>query len=190
MSFEYMRHYPVCEVLTDSASDYTQEFTYGGINMTAKPFMNKETQVAGYTTSDIELYYAFTSMDGVQNQNYDDTALYGARYTFEPSDVQGMTADLKEKLSSIYGEPDETKEDTDLWGNKTTVVYWHGSNDTVVALRSVNTENDSTDLYDEITIGYAWEKGDELLQSIDALMKGDATAGEAAIFGNGDTSGL
>lgn len=191
MSFEYMRHYPVCEVLTDSTSGFDDDFTYGGINITAQPFSNKETEVAGYTTSDIELYFAFTSVNGVENQDYNDTAFYGARYSFEPANLQGMTDDLTEKLSSLYGEPDDTKKDTDLWGNKTTIIYWYGANDTVVTLRSVNSENDSTGLYnDELFIAYAWEKGDELLKDIDNKMKESASTGESANFGNGNTNGL
>ena len=191
MSFDIMRHYPVEEVITDDYDYYSYDFKNGGINMTAQPFTNKETSVAGYTTSDIELFFAYTPVDGILTKEDSASALYGARYEFEPQNLSEMMSDLKGKLSSLYGEPDDQKEDTDFWGNKTTIIYWKGHNDTVVALRGMDSSGDTSNLYDdELWIVYAWEKGDDLLSAADKAVSSVNSAIEASSYGNDDTGGL
>lgn len=190
MSFDYMREYTVEEIMTDSSSD-DYDFQNGGINMTASPFSNKETQVAGYTTSDIELFFAYTDPAAICDANNDATTLYGARYEFEPQDLAGMSADLLDKLTSLYGEPDDTSTKTSIFGDKTTVTYWNGANDTEVALRTVDVSGDTTGIGEnELYIAYVWKQGDQLLQDIDQKVSGNAADQEAQNYGNGNTNGL
>lgn len=190
MSFDYMRHYTVEEIMTDDSNNDI-EFNNSGINMTATPFTNKETDVAGYTTTDITLFFAYTDTEAICGANDDATTLYGAQYEFEPQDLYGMTTDLTEKLTSLYGDPDDTSSKTDLFGVKTTVTYWNGANDTEVALRSVDASGDTTNLYnDELYIAYVWKQGNQLLQDIDQKVSGNAANQEAQNYGNGNTNGL
>lgn len=191
MSFDYMRHYPVEEVLTDDYDYYSIEFDNGGINMTAQPFSQKETSVAGYTTSDIELFFAYVPVKGTLTKDASDTALYGARYIFEPQNISSMSNDLIEKLSSLYGDPDETTADTDMWGNKTTYTWWNGANNTVVVLRALDSSGDSTGFYnDELWISYAWKNGDNLLLAADNAVNMSGYSEESSNYGNGNTDGL
>lgn len=191
MSFENMKHYPVEEVLTDDYDNHSIDFSNTGINMIATPFTIKETNVAGYTTSDIQLFFSYMPIDGVLSKNDAATALYGARYTFNPNDLSSMSADLIDKLSSLYGEPNNTTKDTDIWGNQATLTWWYGSNDTVVVLYALDSSNDSTGFYDdELWISYAWQKGNELLKEADAAVSASNVADEALNYGNGNTDGL
>lgn len=191
MSFDYMNQYPVEEILTDNHEYFSDDYSNGGINMIALPFTKKETDVAGYTTSDIELFFSYIPVDGALSKEDTDTALYGARYEFSPKDLSAMSADLTEKLSSLYGEPDDISKATDLWGNKTAITRWYGANDTVVALRTLDSSGDTTGLYDdELWISYAWEKGDDLLKDADNAVSALDAADEATNYGNGNTNGL
>lgn len=56
-------------------------------------------------------------------------------------------------------------------------------NDSILVLRSQDTSNDTTDLFsDEITISYAWMKGDELLQNASDCLKQEALKKEKIIM--------
>lgn len=190
LSFESMKTFPVQEVLTDDAGD-TDIFTNGGINMTAQPFSNKEVEVAGYTTSDLEMFFAYTSVDGIMQEDDSQTALYGARYEFEPQNLQSMYEDIKNKLTSLYGEPDDVTSDKNWLGIKHTYTWWYGANDSIVVLRGADASEDTTDLYDdELWISYAWKKGDELLKAIDDAVSQSNSDAEASVYGNGSTNGL
>lgn len=191
LSFDYMKHYPVEEILTDDYDSSLISFKNGGINMTASPFSNKETDVAGYITSDIELFFTYIPVNGTLSKEDSDTALYGARYTFEPKALSSMSEDLTDKLSSLYGQPDNTTNSTDMWGNKLSFTWWYGANDTVIVLRTLDSSNDSSGFYDdELWISYAWEKGDELLQNADDAVSASDIASEAENYGNGNINGL
>lgn len=166
------------------------DFDYNDINIVGNCY-NGEIDVAGYKTKDITVYFAYTISDGVLNQNLSDSALYGARYEFDSLNLEEMYADLTEKLTDLYGEYSNTSKDTDLYGNVYTYTYWYGQNDTMVVLKSLNSENDSTGFYDdEIVIAYAWKKGDELLQKASDWLKEEATNQEKSVYGNSSTDGL
>lgn len=165
------------------------DFEYGDINITASALQN-EIDVAGYTITDLELYFAYVPVDGVLTKNESDSSLYGARYTFEPINLQDMKTDLIEKLSSLYGTPAKETEDSDWLGNKSTFTYWYGANDTELVLKATEADDDSTLYTDEIAISYAWRKGDELLQTASDILKSEATGMESDVYGNENTNGL
>lgn len=190
MSFEGMRTYPVNEIITD-LDDYSVDLANDNINMTAQPFSQKETDVAGYTTTDIELFFAYTPVNNELSREESDTALYGARYEFEPQDLQSMTDDLTEKLSSLYGNPVDTKKGTNYLGLSETLIYWEGTNNTQVVIRSVDASGDDSGLfYDELWISYVWNKGNELLKIADDVVSENNSNAESEIYGNGSTNGL
>lgn len=165
--------YKTCSVDEILIDDYKGiDFDYGGINVISNAF-NGEQEVAGYTTKEIRLYFSYIPINGYLTYDEKDTALYGAQYKFEPVNLQDTYNDLKQKLMNIYGEPSKVTEDSDMWGNKYIYTYWYGQNDTELVLRSLNSENDTTNLYsDEIYITYAWREGDALLQNAsDAIKK-------------------
>lgn len=166
------------------------DFEYNDINIIGNTY-NGEVDVAGYTTSDISMYFAYIPVDGVLTRTEDDSALYGAQYVFEPKNLAEMSADLISKLSSLYGEPFQTTNDSDMWGNKYEYTYWSGANDTELVLKTTDSTDDSTGFYeDEVTISYVWLKGDELLQQASDTLKAEAIGNESSAYGNGSTNGL
>ncbi len=166
------------------------EFEYSDINIIGSA-LNKEVEIAGYVTSDLKFYFSYTPVDGVITKTEKDTAFYGAQYVFSPKNLKNMQKDLLEKLTSLYGEPSESNTDSDLWGNKFTYTYWYGASDTELVLKTQDTSDDSTEIYeDEITISYVWRKGDELLQNASDLLKEQAIKEEAEAYDNTNTDGL
>ncbi len=152
---------------------------------------NSHIDVAGYTTEDITLFFAYVPVDGVLTKTEEDSALYGARYEFKPENLSEAADDLEEKLSSLYGEPDSTKTDSDIWGNKYTYITWTGKRNTEVVMKICDSSQCSLSFYyDEIYISYVWLKGDELLQTAcDTLIQNEKDA-ESEVYGNGSTGGL
>lgn len=166
------------------------DFEYDDINIISTPY-NGEVEVAGYTTSSVNFYFAYIPVDGVLTREEQDSALYGARYEFEAKNLEEMSKDLIQKLTSVYGEPIKTTEKTDLYDIKYTYTYWYGANDTVLVLKAQDTTNDTTDIFeDEIYISYVWLKGDEMLQEASDISKQEALDKEAEAYGNDSTGGL
>lgn len=189
LSGEGYRTFSVDEI---ALGDYKGiDFEYTDINVVGNAF-NGEIDVAGYKTSDVNMYFAYTlDNDGYVNQEDGDSILYGARYVFETQNLDSMTSDLKEKITSVYGEPQKTTTDTDFFKNVSTYTFWYGQNDTLLVMRSFNTENDTTDLYeDEITLAYVWLKGDYYLQQASDSLKQQAIKEEESNYGNDNTNGL
>lgn len=186
---ELYRTYSVDEIIL---GDYEGlDFEINDINIIAYA-SNDEINVAGYTTDEICLFFSYVPVDGILTRSEEDSALYGARYRFEPNNLSEMTQDLTEKLSSLYGEPDEIKTDSHwLYNVQYEYIYWYGANDTEVVLKSVDASGDETDLYDdEIYISYVWTKGDELLQIASDTLSQNNKDAEAELYGNGSTDGL
>lgn len=166
------------------------DFEYSDINIIGNAY-NGEIDVAGYTTSEVKLYFAFIPVNGILTKEDDASALYGAQYVFQPKNLNQMESDLIEKLTSLYGEPSKTASDSDIWGIKYYYTYWYGGNSTQVVLKKTDASNDSTNLYnDEIVISYVWTEGDELLQNASDILKKEAEKKEADSYGNGKTNGL
>lgn len=166
------------------------DFEYNDINIVGI-CSNDEMEVAGYTTSDMSLYFAYIPVDGVLTKTENDSALYGAQYVFTPQNLDAMSEDLIEKLSSVYGEPSERINDKDMWGNEYEYVYWYGQNNTELVMKIVDTTNDTTDVYEnEIVLSYVWRDGDKLLQQASDILKQEAIQNEKEIYGNDSVEGL
>jgi len=166
------------------------DFEYDDINIVSSDYYG-EVEVAGYMTTGIRFYFAYVPVDGVLTREEKDSALYGARYEFEAQNLEEMSKDLIEKLTSVYGEPAKTTERTDFRNYKYTYTYWYGANDTVLALKTKDVSNTDADVSDnEIYISYVWLKGDEMLQEASDLSKQEAINKEAEAYGNDSTGGL
>lgn len=164
------------------------DFEYDDINIIGYSFAEKE--VAGYTTNNISFYFAYGMVDGVLLQTEENSKLYGGQYVFETKNLENMAEDLKNKLSSIYGESDKFIEDNDFMGNHYTYTYWYGDNDTLVVLKTLNAEEDDEIYLDEITISYVWLNGDNLLQQASDYLELKARSEEEKVYGNENTDGL
>lgn len=183
LSGDGYKTYSVDEVLL---GDYKGiNFECSDINIIANTYSG-EVDVAGYKTSETELYFAYVPVDGVLTKTEDDSSLYGARYVFEAQNLDEMYADLTRKLTSLYGAPSDVKKQ----GDKYTYTYWYGANDTELVLKSTNWNDETGVFKDEIVIAYAWRKGDELLQNASDILKQEAIDKEAAVYGNDTTDGL
>lgn len=167
------------------------DFEYDDINVIGH-CRNNEIDVAGYVTSDVNMYFLYTvNENNVLNQEESDSVLYGAQYIFEAKNLESMTTDLKQKISSVYGEPQKTTTDTDWMKNVSAYTYWYGQNDTLLVMKSFNTENSTSDLYkDEITLSYVWLKGDYYLQKASDWLKEQAIKEEESNYGKDNTNGL
>ena len=183
MAGEMMRIYPIEEIITDKSE---HDYEYRDINIPGYCF-NHEFQVAGYTTSGINLYFAYTPVDGILTHEEKDTALYAARYEFEPADFESVAEDLSNKLTALYGESDRD-------GYRSSYVYeynytvWWGENDTGVALTRKEAKDD--DLDNEIWITYYTTEGFDWLQAASDAEKERLLRNERSAAESGDTSGL
>ena len=186
---EGYRTYSINEIITNNEMDGIF-FENDDINIYSTA-SNHEIDVAGYTTSNIELFFAYTISDGKLPRTEDDSALYGARYTFEPENPDEATADLIDKLTMIYGAPGKQESEYDEFDGNSEYVYWYGENDTELVLKYQDYSGEiSKYINDTIYISYLWTKGDELLQEASDLLEEEARGNESSIYGNGSTNGL
>ena len=187
MAGEYMKTYSIDDIVL---GDYEGiRFEYSDINIIGN-VNTKDISVAGYPTSDVVLYFAYVPKGGIVTHEEADSALYGARYEFEPKNHEAMFKDLKEKLTSQYGEPTKTSNRSDYMGNKYNYVFWLGANDTEVVLCDMEATKDSSIYKDEVKICYIWLKGDEMLQTACDAEKQAAENAESNNYGTDNTDGL
>lgn len=188
MYFDMMKTYSVDEIIY---GDYEGiDFENSGINMTAIPFYNKEISVAGYTTSNINLYFSFPVINGIMEQDENNSIFYGARYEFEPENTDAMYDDLKTKLSSLYGNPIKEYNETDYLDIETTITVWEGANNTYVSLYADDVVDEVELWPDSLYISYAWGEGDAFLQAASDAVSAQAIEEESNIYGNDDLGGL
>ncbi len=114
--------------------------------------------VAGYTTREIYLYYAFPVENGVILASQDDARFYCGEYCFVTTEPELMIKDLKEKMSVLYGQCDGEKTKGDL-----TSYYWYGANKTVAALVLDKNYDYLYSAYN-VKLIYGWYGGDDLLE--------------------------
>ena len=184
MTGEVMKFYPTMEIYTGSY-DWNHSPEYHDINIIGACW-NDEFDVAGYRTSNIELYFAYTLVDGIITHEESDSKMYGARYKFEPADAQSMIEDMKTKLSSLYGDIDEDgKDDGFVWDY--TWWIWKGANNTAVAL---TLEDDKDSERDEVWVSYFNYDGDKWLFEASDGEKERLLRQERAGAESGNTDGL
>ena len=182
---EIFKTYSVDQIITGKGIT----FEYTDINISASSIASS-ISVAGYETSKVELFFAYTPKNGILTKKEEDTALYGAMYEFEPVNTESMSKDLLQKLSSVYGEPDSTSYDSNIFGGITKYTYWSGANNTLLVLCVQDESNSSWKSSEKVRIIYAWRDGDELLQQASDCLKEEAIRSEESKYGNGNVNGL
>ncbi len=142
----------------------------------------KEKKVAGYDISSVKLYFAYIPNEkGEITHSADDTSFFMAQYKINPTDLDGVYGDLKEKLTSLYGKP--AKEDSDGFVIHYNYCYWYGANDTMVVI--VTDDN-----YECIYINYVWNNGEKLMDQANAIQHQAEIDKEKEKFGTDNTDGL
>lgn len=181
-----IKTFSIDEIIKD---DGGLDFEYTDINVVGSAY-SPESQVAGYTTTGVDFYFAYKPVNGILTKELDDTMMYAARYEFATSDLDVMEADLTSKLTGLYGEPDATDAGSNMWGTEFKYIYWYGANDTGVALivhhPSVNTFLSE----DSIRLVYFTRQGDQWLQEASDAEAYREAQGKNATPDAGDSSGL
>jgi len=170
--------------LDDSSAYYN--YQNNGINMVASSTLNGK--VAGYDLDSFSLYFAYTDPSAICGQDNSKTSLYAARYDFEAKNLKGMTKDLTDKMSSLYGKPVDTKTDVSSFDTKN-YTYWYGEDGTEAIFTTFDRKDDAG-VPDWISITYATTEADDLLHTIDDAVSAYAGESEAANYGSGDVDGL
>ena len=171
--------------LNDIIADKSESMDFKNNDLCLDAYTIGEIDVAGYTVSQTSMYYAFVPVGGSVTHEDSDTALYAAEYDIEPVDLDLAFADLFNKLVSVYGEPDASKQYEIFNEYPNVLYYWYGSNDTMVVLKRSPYKDDN-----HIHIFYAWENGDKLLHEADDVVSGIKADEESSIYGNDNTDGL
>ena len=165
--------YTVDEILGYGAGDNYAEGTMAYISDSGT------TNVAGYDGVYATYYFANKYAENSLNSEK-TTSFYGAVYEFEEiSDLSGATEDLKNKLTSLYGEC-EDKSDV---AQEHYIYTWKGTNDTECVLYA-------NGIWENLQIAYAWRGGEEILKETDAIINHTEASQEKELYGNGDTNGL
>lgn len=152
-----------------------------------------EIMVGGYGATAIDIYCAFGLDDnGNLLRNAQDSMFYYATYAIETSNVNAAYSDLKEKLSSLYGECVEFSDEAHGGMAVEKIAQWKGANNTAVRLygQMRSTEEKAGNFFEYIEIYYGKTDFDEHLRNVESAVEREKLAAEAALYGNNDTSGL
>lgn len=160
------------------------------INMYASASSSGKVSVAGYEVAEIYMYFAFTSSNGTVTRTDDNTSLYAASYTFNPTDIDGVFADLTNKLTSLYGESTETRRETNWSNDKYTYIVWNSADGDQVILKLDDERESSWSTGNKIYLFYIWNQADAALQTADDAVTAEKIASESQNYGNGNTDGL
>ena len=168
--------------ITENGIEFFEFDTYA---YTYTSYNSSQIMVAGYKTSSITLYFAYSvDENGGLPMDQEHTQFYLAKYKFEPTDLVAMTADLKNKLSSLYGEVKFTESDNMVIDNH--YYIWTGSDNTVAVLQSEEYPTGSKYIY----VWYGWMKADEIRNVANSIQFEEARAEEMKNFGLDNTDGL
>ena len=179
---------------TWTVEDYTEGdfagkyYQAANINIHATGSFSKKVDVAGYEAS-FEMSFAFVPHNGQLSHEESDSALFAARYTINPADVNSAEKDLITKLSSIYGEGTKGKSKSELFGGTTTKTIWSVGGETKVVLMASDYEEGGLGK-DEITISYVWTRGNTLLDQAYSAEQNSSKNQEKNTYNNSNTDGL
>ena len=127
----------------------------------------KDLSVAGYPIESLYMYFIYTpGEEGMLIKDTEHTKLVYAYYKIKPKDLEAAYDDLTTKLTSLYGDVDETDHSTFLIDDNQNL--WYGANGTMVSVVSRDYNTTSTK---ELYIKYGFAGGDDLMKaSYDALV--------------------
>jgi len=181
-----IKTYSVDEVIKD---DGGIDFEYHDINVVGNTF-SPESKVAGYTTTGVTFYFAYTPVNKILTKELSDTKLYAAKYEFATSDLEVIAADLTSKLSGLYGEPDDTDTGENMWGTEFKYIYWFGANNTGVTLIVHHPTVNTFLSEDSVCLVYYTRQGDQWLQEASDAEAYREAQGKNATPVADDNSGL
>lgn len=125
-------------------------------------------EVAGHKVSQACMNFMYKVENGIVDRNTDE--LYSAVYTLDVADHQTVYDSLKQKLTDLYGEGEESESSRkglilagDYSGGykyKILETTWNGANDTFVTLRWTSNTNDAASVQQECGIMIAYGKSD------------------------------
>ena len=164
----------------------------------------RDVKVAGYNLSSVMTFFVYKPHEGelVYNDKY--TAFYAGVYSFVPENIDGMYNDLKEKLSSVYGEYSvEGNQDiiVDLFGEKEftwssvepkqRMTVWETA-ESYLYLVSNNMPDDADPLFysDSVVIVYAAKQSDTWIDEAMLAQKRTNERLEKEKYGDGNIEGL
>ena len=131
--------------------------------------------VAGYIPTDTQACYIYTlNEDGSINKNKDNAQFYFGWYTFDLDDyIDGDSVydDLRQKLTSLYGEGIEDAERDHF-----NTITWYDSENNQIRLLLGGNETD----YKYATLGYMAAGADERLDEMQIALDTEAAENEAA----------
>ncbi len=144
-----------------------------------------DMSVAGYPLDCITFFLVKPVIDGKLETAESRLKCYAVRYTFNPNDIDSSANDLTEKLSGLYGEPDQFGNAANSF-HKWQYTVWKGSNNTGVAL-SVGKPIKAMPPFvvDTININYFIYDGDVWLKAASDIQRDNLQAER-----DGNTSGL
>ena len=182
-SGEYLlRHYMVNET--------TSEIT-GWVCVAAD--LGSPISVAGYNAQMMNLYCAYDiDDDGMVAKSKQASKFYQAKYKLTVADAGGAYADLKDKLSRLYGECTELYKETHDAEAVEIISEWKGANNTAVRLcgKIRNPETKTSDAFEHIEIYYGKCDEDAHLGIVEDMIIQEKKVAESALYGNSDISGL
>ena len=174
--------------------DHSKNYWYGNyeffsqkeiLTRVCSGFFDKEVKVAGYKLDLLNMYFANDVQDGKINYDEDSLHFAIAEYTFNIVDGTKAYGDLKDKLTSLYGEGEEQLGDYkgSFWyddkahnySTKTSIVTFSGDNGThalLYCIESVAEEDPEHPVY-EVTLTYWSEKYENMIHEMDAILAED-----------------
>ena len=183
---EVFSPYSIADVMFDEwTGDY--EYEYTDIDIFA--YAMNQTKVAGYTTSNIFLYFVYVPVDGQLIRTNDHAALYGATYRFEPENVDLVYSDLLDKLTELYGPiyKDTTWRKENYFGYDVRNVIWIDG-EGILVLGKKYAINDG--FKDRVWISYLTSFGDKYLQAASDAEKSARLVAEEQAAESNDNTGL
>ena len=145
----------------------------------------KNVAVAGYSAK-VDTYFIYPIVNGKVSRDNDKAQLYLARYIIEGfEDMEAVYADLKVKLSGLYGEP-VTKNSDSSWTD-TIGVKWTAEDGSSIWLARYTAYGDT-----DVKIWYIAPNCTEMLQTLEAQITQETIDAEeqARQDNKNNTSGL
>ena len=160
-------------VTTDQISIYEPISLNGVYGKEYKPevynkfayFQASFDDVAGHDPMFSFLLFVKPIQDGVVSDVVEDSIFYGGCYLFNDND-KSIQADLTDKLTGLYGEPEKEGD----------LVIWRGANDTAITMSKVGPT--------ELNLSYVWYGADSLIEEAIAISENEETPA------NDSTNGL
>lgn len=188
------------QLISDRYGMWTMESGVTAISITNNPPIN----VAGYKPLNVSMLFVYRPQNNKIVVIDEYAALYAGVYTFEPQSMDKMFADLKGKLTLLYGKCKYEGDDKILdslfgerthysWGLSATETFaiWETESEYLILTgKDYPDDNDSVYYSDAIQIVYFTKHGDEWIQDAIVAKNAEKMDDEKQRYNNGNTNGL